>query len=211
MARSLSKYQVLDVVRKYLEDRGQRVEELDNYTLVCYLKNEIIAVRVVLPTSPGRVLETMWEASSECRAFSFDRVYIAVPSNFLRRVVGKQMLMLRDMLGGYYKVGLLRVTDEGRVEEILAAPLRRGESPELISRGDLREHRESLHHPQSASPLTLQGDQAMRVNNREENIRGVIIETPMSSNTSSAASDLPEFVRDNPWFTVLSRRKASSG
>lgn len=206
MSRALSKYRVLDAVKKYLESRGCRVEEIEDNTVVCRSSGESIAIRVVLPPSPGGILETMWEASAGCRSLSFDRVYIAVPSSFLRRVAGRRMTMLRDMLEGYHKVGLLRVGDEGDVEEVLAAPLRRLGPPEvnLPRLAGLPDQERSLRQALPSASTAPVREQ--RVQPGSEQAREPTAESSKPLSAPNAPDDLPDFARNNPWFNIFSRR-----
>jgi len=210
MARVLSRYRVLAAVKSYLESRGCRVEELEDQTLVCYSNSESIAVRIVLPASSGGVLEAVWEASAGCRPLSFDRVYIAVPSNFLRRIAGKRMTMLRDVLEGYHKVGLLRVGDEGSVEEVLPAPLRRSEPPgaDLSRPTGLREHEQAPQRRVPDTSAALPQGQRIQFSGERAGEPASQVSTPSSA--SSIPDDLPEFARNNPWLIIFSKRGVDS-
>lgn len=199
---------MLDAVKKYLARKGQRIEEIGDHVLVCYSNSGTEAILVTLPASPGGVIEAVWEASSEARSLSFDRVYIAVPASFLSRVAGKRMIMLRDILEGYHRVGLLKVTDEGEVEVVIAAPDRRSEALEPKAPAPERASQGQIPVPRASSQVAASGQQLTPTS--REQIREPEFPPLQQPRGQEAMENLPAFVQDNPWVAVLSRRRAES-
>jgi hypothetical protein len=208
MSYALLKHQLITPVKKYLEARGFRVESFEGDTIVARGALGTVAVKLFLRESSSELFEALWEAGSSCRDLArFDEVYLAVRASTLSRLVGKKMPILREAFQEYFRVGLLRVNEEGGVDEVIKAP----------RRTPARDARESLEVAPTPprKPLTPQPHEAPLEVAAVRRAAEELVAPPAAQESRAAVGvaggetvgeGLPDFVKDNPWLVVLSRR-----
>jgi len=205
MSYALLKHQLITHVKKYLEARGFKVESFEGDTIVARGALGTVAVKLFLREPSSELFEALWEAGSSCRDLArFDEVYLAVRASTLSRLVGKKMPILREAFQEYFRVGLLRVDEEGGVDEVIKAP-RRTPARESLEVAPTPPRKPLAPQPHEA-PLEVA---AVRRAAEE-------LAAPPAAQESRAAvgvaggetvgEGLPDFVKDNPWLVVLSRR-----
>jgi len=200
----LLKQQLLTPVKRYLEARGFKVESVEGDTVVARGASGTVAVKLFLREPPSELFEALWEAGSSCRDLArFDEVYVAVRVSALSRLVGKKMPIIREVFREYFRVGLLRVDDEGGVDEVIKAPRRTPVSEKIEITPTPRVP--PAHQPAYEVPREVAVRKAV-----EEPATPPVVQQPQVSDErvreETADTGLPDFVKGNPWLAVLSRR-----
>uniref|UniRef100_A0A7C4FDB4 Uncharacterized protein n=1 Tax=Thermofilum pendens TaxID=2269 RepID=A0A7C4FDB4_THEPE len=206
MSYALLKHQLLIPVRKYLEARGFKIESIEGDIVAARGESGTIAVKLFLKEPLSKVFEAVQEAGSSCMdLMHFDEVYVAVHARVLSRLVGKKMPVLRETYQEKFKVGLLKVREDGGVDEVIRAP-RRGP----VGRGGL-ETTPALRAPPVFKPAreALRETTAVMETSKEQELPLAAQQLrAVSERTKAGTADegLPDFVKDNPWLVVLSKR-----
>jgi hypothetical protein len=205
MSYALLKHQLITHVKKYLEARGFKVESFEGDTIVARGALGTVAVKLFLRESSSELFEALWEAGSSCRDLArFDEVYLAVRASTLSRLVGKKMPILREAFQEYFRVGLLRVNEEGGVDEVIKAP-RRTPARESLEVAPTSPRKPLAPQPHEA-PLEVaavrRAAEELAAPPAAQEYRAAV----GVAGGETVGEGLPDFVKDNPWLVVLSRR-----
>lgn len=182
------------------------MESVEGDTIVARGASGTVAVKLFLRESPSELFEALWETGSSCRDLTrFDEVYVAVRASALSRLVGKKMPIIREVFRDYFRVGLLRVDDEGGVDEVIKAP-RRGSAGEKIETVPPTPRIPPVHQPAYEVPREAAVRRAVEELTTPPAAQQPQVADERVGEETAADTGLPDFVKGNPWLAVLSRR-----
>ena len=213
------------LLRKEWEECSHRLDDI--FDLVFKDGRNIIGIKIlgIYTDSHARLREEIENAMLEtlkAGSGKVDKIYIAVPANTRLAVLPPANKFKKA------GIGLLLVKEDGGVEErIIARPLRSEtldlkqleELSSLITslKAKVYAIEERIKEIQSLKQkLSLLESKISRIDERISAIRPRTLTVPDTSayikenvtekEIARISTDLPEFARDNPWLTVLSRR-----
>ncbi|ABL77935.1 hypothetical protein [Thermofilum pendens] len=145
----------------------------------------------------GSMFQRVKSAGATCADASYGKVYIVVDEEGWVKLTGYS---LRREFEDEYKAGLLLVTEEGGVVEIIPAPLRTPsyKHPAALGGYSSESRAQQLPPPLGYSPtrdLSVGAEQARETR---------AVSVPGGEATGVSTGDLPSFARDNPWLRILS-------
>ncbi|MGC9107249.1 MAG: hypothetical protein ACP5IE_03540 [Infirmifilum sp.] len=191
----------VDYIKKFIVDvkrgRVDRVSTRDNTIEIIGVDSTgaRLAVRLISSRIPISYVNTeVTHEAHEAEEIDADYVYLAIPSKKLIYIAKRTREILKEK-----GVGLIEVYAHGDTVEVMSSSLRiqkpvQPKSPVV----------ERIIQPRLSEEVRLPANlSSERPEMPSENIA--------RPSTVDSEEKIPDFVKDNPWLSVLSRRKAGGG
>lgn len=189
----------IDHIKKFIKDirRGnvENIEMRDSIAEIIAVdaSGAHIAVRLIGSRVPISDVNTeVTHVAHEVESLTADLVYLAIPSKKLIYMTKRTREILSSKM-----IGLLEIRNDGEVIEVI--PPRKRTSQPPVSRYQAV--------PQVPKPIIPVESQRLQEPVKEQ----AIVRTEYSAGEveGEVKKEVPDFIKDNPWLNVLSKRRGS--